>query len=291
MSGNVTINPLATTNAQGSFQTSSVGTVQGTFYDDPAVRYALAGGVLASAETLPLWGGVGIFEDIPGVTGGPAGVLGGTVGRANSLTGSKALAGFSVFNQAHAMIQSPQSPVPLTPSGGQVNFFRFGSGARIAVACDPILADLVGDPTNTQVSWDFVNQLLVPFVGTLTISSGTYVSGTGVVTLTMSAPITFGPGDAVVVSGLTGTGAFASLNGTFTALAGTTGSTVVYNAGSGLGAATITGGSLTLGSGASSALPAKVLEVLVGNSMTVAFDPVTGFATWNRSGTTAIILI
>ena len=35
----------------------------------------------------------------------------------------------------------------------------------------------------------------------------------------------------------------------------------------------------------------KVLSVEVGNSMTVSYDPVTGFATWNRSGTTAIILI
>lgn len=292
MSGNVTINPLQTTNAQGSFQTTSVGTVQGTFYDNPAVRYALAGGVLATSETLPMWGGVGIYEDIPGASGGPASVLGSIVGRASALTGSKALAGFSVFNQAHAMIQSPQSPVPLAPSGGQVNFFRFGSGAQIAVACDPTLADLVGDPTNTQVSWDFVNQLLVPYIGTLTISSGTYVTGTGVVTLTMSAPIGFAPGDSIVVSGLTGTGTnLAQLNGTFTALAGTTGSTVVYNAGAGLGSITITGGSLTLGSGSDVALPVKVLDILIGNSMTVSYDPTTGFATWNRTGATAIILI
>src|SRR5579859_1843144 len=117
MSAQVTINQLLTTNAAGSFNVSAVGTVQGTFYDDPAVRYALAGGVLASAETIPMWGGVGIFEDVPGAAGGP-------VGRATALTGSKALTGFSVFNQAHAMIQSPQSPVPLAPSGGHVNFFR-----------------------------------------------------------------------------------------------------------------------------------------------------------------------
>jgi hypothetical protein len=291
MSATVTINPLLTTNALGSFDVSSVGTVQGTFYDDPAVRYALAGGVLSAAETLPMWGGVGIYEDVPGAAGGPAGVLGGQVGRATALTGSKALTGFSVFNQAHAMIQSPQSPVPLAPAGGQVNFFRLGSGARIAVECDPALASLEGLIINTQVSWDFVNQLLVPYVGTLTISSGTYVSATGIVTLTMSAPITFSPGDAIIISSLTGSGAYASLNGTFTALAGTTGSTVVYNAGEGLGSAAITGGSLTLGSGASSALPVKVLDIQIGNSMTVVFDPVTGFATFNRTGNTAIILI
>ena len=35
----------------------------------------------------------------------------------------------------------------------------------------------------------------------------------------------------------------------------------------------------------------RVLDVLVGNSMTVNYNSVTGFATWNRSGTIAIILI
>jgi len=296
---NITINPALTTNALGSFNVSSEGYVQGTMLDDPSARYALAGGVLASSETIPMWGGVGIYEFVAGGSnnyvgnpGGPAGVQGGQVGRATALTGSKALTGFSVFNQAHAMINSPQSPVPLAGSGQQVNFFRLGSRARIAVACDPILASLSGaDIITTQVSWDFVNQLLVPYVGTLTISSGTYVSGTGVVTLTMSAPITFGPGDSIIVSSLTGSGAYASLNGTFTALTGTTGSTVVYNAGSGLGAAAITGGSLTLGSGASSALPVDVLDINSTNSMTVVYNSTTGFATWNRSGTCAIILI
>ena len=290
MTAQVTINPVLTTNAAGSFNVSSVGTVQGTFYDDPAVRYALAGGVLASTETLPMWGGGGIYEDVPGAAGGPADELGGLVGRATSLASTKALSGFSVFNQAHGMIQSPQSPVPLAGTYMQVNFFRLGSGARIAVACDPVLADLQGGLIGQQVSWDFVNQLLVPYVGTLTVSSGTYNNTTGVVTLTMSAPITFGPGDAIIVSGLTGT-AITGQNGTFTALAGTGGSTVVYNAGASLGATTITGGSLTLGSGASQALDVKVLDVQVGNSLTVSYDSTTGFATWNRTGSTAIILI
>ena len=38
-------------------------------------------------------------------------------------------------------------------------------------------------------------------------------------------------------------------------------------------------------------LPVRVLEVQVGNSMTVNYDPVTGFATWNRSGSCAVIQI
>lgn len=293
MAATVNINPMQTTNAAGSFGTSWNGLMQGTAFDDPASRNYLAGGLVASTETLPMWGGVGIYEHIPGPESNtsPNLTLGGLIGRATALTGSKALAGFSVFNQAHAMLNTPQSPVPVALNNMSVNFYRFGSNARITVACDPSLASLEGGITGAQVAWDFVNQILVPYLGTLTISSGTYNDTTGVVTLTMSAPITFSPGDAIVVSSLTGTGAYAGLNGTFTALAGTTGSTVVYNAGAGVGASTITGGSLTLGSGASTALNARVLKIEIGNSMTISYDPVTGYATWNRSGNAAVILI
>jgi len=48
------------------------------------------------------------------------------------------------------------------------------------------------------------------------------------------------------------------------------------------------GGSVGAGGGA---LPVRVLDVSIGNSMTVNYDPVTGFATWNRQGDVAIILI
>jgi len=106
--------------------------------------------------------------------------------------GAGGLTGFSVFDQAHAMINTPQSPVPLAASGGQVNFYRLGSQARLAVAMDQALVSQEGSVINlpSSFSWDFVNQRLIPFLGTLTISSGTYVSGTGLGTLTMSAPVT-----------------------------------------------------------------------------------------------------
>jgi len=286
MSAQVSFNPVLTTTASGSFNVTSDGYIQGTAQNDPAVRYQLAGGTLATSETKPMWGGVGISENVP------AGSLGGSIVRATSLTQTSngGLNGFSVFDQDNAMTTTPQSPVPLAGSSMMVNYYRLGSNARIAVAADPALASHIGSTVGAQVSWDFVNQILVPYLGTLTVSSGTYNNTTGVVVLTMSAPVTFSAGDAIVVSALTGTGAYASLDGTFTALS-VSGSTVTYNAGAGLGAATITGGSLTLGSGASSALPVKVLDINVGNSMTVSYDPTTGFATWNRSGTTAVILI
>lgn len=292
---NITINPALTTTAQGTFNVSANGLVQGTAYPDPATRYALASGLLASDETIPMWGGVGIYADVP--NGAPAlsprPELGVLVGRATALTGSKALAGFSVFDQAYGMINSPQSPVPLAASGGQVMHYLLGSRARIAVACDPALISLRGGAIGASVSWDFVAQRLVPYnASALTISSGTYNTTTGVVTLTMSAPINFGVGDDIIVSSLTGTGTnLASLNGNFVTLAGTTGSTVVYNAGAGLGATTVTGGSLSLGSGAGSILPVKVLDVQQFNNMTVQYDAVSGFATWNYDGAAAVILI
>ena len=282
-------NPFATTGSFGLFTgAAAAGLVQGTAYADPSTIFALRRGWLSSSETIPMWGGVGIYENIPGVAGNPVLPLGVKVGRASTVA---AINGFSVFDQAYNMVNNPQSPVPLIGSYGTVMSYRMGSGARIAVACDPALVSLFDSAISTAVSWDCTNQLLIPYLGTLTISSGTYVSGTGVVTLTMSAPITFSPGDAIIVSSLTGSGAYASLNGTFTALAGTTGSTVVYNAGSGLGAAAITGGSLTLGGGASHALTCSVLEVQGTNCMTVSYASATGYATWNTNSAAAIIQI
>lgn len=299
MVANIAFNPNLTTSAFGSFNVTSVGYVQGQAQDDPVVRFRLRGAQLATTEMVAMWGGVGVYAHTPGLSGSPPigynDVLGPVVGRATTLTAAQSgtLLGFSVFDQDNAMIETPQSPVPTIGSGGRVHYYPLGSLARIAVQCDPVLVDLIGGPLDANVSWDFVNQRLVPYnASALTISSGTYVTGTGVVTLTMSAPIDFGPGDAIVVSSLTGTGTnLALLNGTFTALAGTTGSTVVYNAGAGQGAITITGGSLSLGSGAGSILPVQVLDVQAGNSMTVNYDPTTTFATWNRSGSCAIIQI
>jgi hypothetical protein len=73
------------------------------------------------------------------------------------------------------------------------------------------------------------------------ISSGTYNSTTGLVTLTLSGPLGVAPGDAVNVSGATGTGSYAAIDGTFVAAAGSTGDTLTYFVATGL-TMTITGG-------------------------------------------------
>src|SRR5579864_7997038 len=157
MTATIPFNPFVTTNAAGSFNTVSTGLWQGMPYDDPSVKNYLAGGVLASTETLPMYGGVGISEASPGASGGPQISLGGIITRATTLTKTSAngLTGFSVFSQNYAATNSPQSPVPLTGSGGLVNFFRLGSGARIPLACSPSLVSLQGSIISTPVSWDF----------------------------------------------------------------------------------------------------------------------------------------
>lgn len=293
MSAQVTFNPFLTSTANnGIFNITSDGLRQGTAYPDPSTRFRLRQCWLANSETIPMWGGVGVYMDVPG--GGvnnPSYALGPSCGRAVSLTDtSKPLAGFSVFDQDYSMVTSPQSPVPLAGSYNQVNVYPLGSLARIAVACDPSLIDLRGLPISSQVSWDFTNQLLVPYLGSLTITSGTYNSGTGLVTLLMAAPVTFDAGDSITVGSLTGSGAFASLAGTFTALTAS-GTAVTYQAAAGLGAAAITGGALTVGGAANQALPVKVLDVQATNCEVVQYSAATGFATWNYDGACAVIQI
>lgn len=83
-------------------------------------------------------------------------------------------------------------------------------------------------------------------VSNATISSGTYNTSTGIVSLTLSAPASFSGAASVAISALTGTGAgLGSLDGSFIA-ASVSGTTVTYNAGAGLGSITITGGMLSL---------------------------------------------
>lgn len=186
-------NPLATTNAAGLFNVVSDGLVQGTFMDQPNTRYNMFGGVVGSTATLPIWGGVGIQELIS-TTG--TNVTGNTIIQATAQTN---LTGFSVFNQNGAGMNSPQSPVPVVGTGMQVNFFRFGTGALIALAIDPALVTLDGGLITQQVSWDYTNQKIVAYdsvaalpikilqVQTTNCKTVAYNSGTGVATWVYSS--------------------------------------------------------------------------------------------------------
>jgi len=188
----LTINPALMTNASGSFNVTSEGYVQGFALDDPATRNELAAGVVIPTASNPMWGGNGITETLP-----VAGTEVDSVTSVLALATSQAnLTGFTVFNQSAAMIQTAQSPVPLAPATGGINFYRFGSGARIVVQCSQATATtLAGAAVNVALYWDYTNQVLLAAPGGTAIaaklvgveSNGsaqvvTYNSGTGFAT-------------------------------------------------------------------------------------------------------------
>lgn len=297
MGSNITINPSLTSNALGSFNIDTTGYIQGTALDSPNARYNLAGGVLKTSEAYPMWGGVAVFEQVATLAAYNSPSLGNVVGRATTVTATSAtgLAGFSVFDQDYAAINSPQSPVPLVGGGNSVHFYRLGSGARIAVACDPSLSSLEGGAIAQALYWDPTAQMLLPTADSNdSVTSLTWSSTNGgQVAVVMASSSSYALGDTISFSGVTntGTGGTAAINtaqviNTFTdsqhftfllpgtsTLWGTLGGTIVTTT-----LLTMTG-------------LIKVLDVNVGNSMTVVYNQLSGFATWNRSGSTAIILI
>jgi hypothetical protein len=295
MAANIAFNPVLVTNAPGTFYVTSDGYIQGTMLDDPAVRYALAGGVLAGSETLPMWGGVAIYEKIGGASGSPDASLGSLVGRAANVA---AIAGFSVFNQASNWVTSPQSRAPSAGNYMGVPFFRLGSGARIAVACDPSLATLEGGATNANVSWDFNNQVLTPYdasTPTITINSATWANTSGG---QITANVTNwtgafqpGAGDYVNISGATnsGTGGNSVVNGDFQVVSSTS-ATAILAAPAAAGVIATIGGSPVFNFG-DVALPVKVLGFGIGNSQTILYDPVNNLVNWQESGSCAVILL
>lgn len=79
-----------------------------------------------------------------------------------------------------------------------------------------------------------------------TISAGTYDTGTKLLTLTSSPTIAYRAGMTVTLAGLTGTGAFASLAGSWVTRAPTSGNTTTIYV-PGLAALTVTGGTINYG--------------------------------------------
>lgn len=161
MSAQISLNPMATTNALGLFSTNSNGFTQGDAQDDPAVKFQLAGGVLSTEATSPIWGGVPIQEFVPA----DGSVLGSTVLQAADDAEPQ---GICVFNQAFAGITTPSSTAPLYSPGMSVNYYRFGSGARIPLALDPTSVTLEGELVSTTVYYDYAENWLtatIPTVG------------------------------------------------------------------------------------------------------------------------------
>jgi hypothetical protein len=296
MAFTVPFNPYATTNAAGSFSVQSAGYVQGVYMDDPAIRNELASGTVDQAATAPLFGGMAISEKIAPASGYDR-TLGGTILPATAVAN---VTGFTVFNQGYSLVGSPSSPVPVTGNpGASVPFFRMGSGARIAVAMDPSLVGLDGGLITSQVSWDFVNQVLQPFnaaTATVAITSQTATFANGVFTVavvTGAASLVGGVGDVINISGATnaGTGGAGLINGSHVVTAFTDSQHFSYQVVAPAGAIGAIAGTQVLNQSVG-ALPVKILDIDgAGNSMTVFLNAATGGYFWNRQGFTALIQI
>jgi hypothetical protein len=162
MTAQISLQPMVTTTAAGLFNVNSAGFTQGDAMDDPAVKFALSGGILSSGATSPLWGGLPIQES---TTAGQSGVFAGNVQPGTNTLGSTIAAataviaptGISVYNQAFGGITTPQSTAPLYSPGMSVNFYRFGSGARIPLVLDPASLTIDGELISTTVYFDYTN--------------------------------------------------------------------------------------------------------------------------------------
>lgn len=297
MSNSVSLQPMLTSNAAGGFSTQSEGYVQGVALDDPAIRNALSMGPLLATETLPMWGGVALAEYL---AAGQGNALGNSIARATLVAN---ITGFSVFNQASAWINTPQSQVPTAGAGQSIPFYRLGSGARIAIACEPTLGSLNSGLITQQVSWDFNNQRLQAYnAATATVSltsiTASYSATTGLwtfVVVAAAASDVVGVGDAINVSGVSSTGGTAVLgtlntNQIVTAFTDNQHFSFQIAAGAASYGAGALAGTLVLNQGVG-ALNVKVLSVDVGNSKIVSYDAVNNLANWNNTGSTAVILI
>lgn len=195
--GNLSFNPMQTTGISDGFVANTKGFVQGTFLDDPAMRYQLEGAQVDAAQSSPLWGGLPITLKVPAVDS-DAGLP--TAVAAASLS---AINGWVLFNQASAGIITPSSNVPLYQSGMSINYARPGSLLRICLPVEntTILDSLAGDAPNVSLYWDTTNNCLTTSsagtLGPLPISlellsaqskTVSYNSGTGVATWNQNGP-------------------------------------------------------------------------------------------------------
>ena len=182
---------------------------------------------------------------------------------------------------------------------GQVNFYRIGSGAHVLLGIETSLAATLsagGVNAGTYVSWDFNNQIIAPYETTATysITSMTWSAtngGQAVVVAAVATPVA-AVGDIVTISGATnsGTGGASLVNGNFTVTAFTNSQNFTI-AMPGTSTAIGTIGGTILANYGTGILPVEILDVQVGNSMTIQYNPLTGVATWNRSGSVARVLI
>ena len=215
---------------------------------------------------------------------------GSTIRRAVSLA---ELEGFTVFNQAHNGLTTPQSPVPLYASGMSVSFYRLGSNMRVPLKASVQVVALgtAGASVKTALAWDFVNDRVTTaaaaaFAGSdIATSSVTYSNGVATATTASAHGLT--AGQYVKISGV----APAAYNGTVVVLSVPTATTFTYAPASAPGGSATTQGNIGAVAQADITLPVKVLSIENGNSKTVSYDSTTGFLTWKNDDACALVLL
>lgn len=152
MAANVSFNPALMTSAQNTFLLETQGWIQGITQDDPVSRMYLTSGILDSGISQIVWGGMGIIYNTAQLA------TDNRQGPDIKLATSSSISGFTVFDQAISMTQTPGNTVPTAVAGQSIAFYTFGSKARIPLPlASGVISNLEGVVPTTQLYWDPTN--------------------------------------------------------------------------------------------------------------------------------------
>ena len=176
MAANVSFNPALMTGAQNAFLLETQGWIQGITQDDPVSRMYLTSGILDSGISQIVWGGMGIIYNTAQLA------TDNRQGPDIKLATSSSISGFTVFDQAISMTQTPGNTVPTAVAGQSIAFYTFGSKARIPLPlASGVISNLEGVVPTTQLYWDATNFNIT------TTSSGNVALPAGVLLLAVNA--------------------------------------------------------------------------------------------------------
>ena len=187
-----------TTVANNTFLLNTDGFIVGTLYGKFPDRYAIEGGVVASTQATPLYGGLPLTLAVTAPTIQGSSGLG---ERATLATAQTNIDGWSVFDQGAAGIISGFSNVPLYYANTSINFVR--SGFLVLPVNPAAVNTIAGGASNQNIFWNFT-QNYVDITGTGALGLQIIALSTNSKTVTYAAgpPITAnwnGSGSVIVV--------------------------------------------------------------------------------------------
>ena len=187
-----------TTVANNTFLLNTDGFIVGTLYGKFPDRYAIEGGVVASTQATPLYGGLPLTLAVTAPTIQGSSGLG---EKATLATAQTNIDAWSVFDQASAGVISGFSNVPLYYANTSINFIR--SGFLVLPVNPAAVNTIAGGASNQAIFWNFT-QNYVDITGTGALGFQIIALSTNSKTVTYAAgpPITAnwnGSGSAIVV--------------------------------------------------------------------------------------------